>query len=511
MKKNRFFTCSKICTLAIIGASALFFASCAKDGFTEETFVSSVTNSTLSSPELTKANFGTQMNSDGSESVVVTWKVVPGAGGYAYEVYNVDDPANPVELVKGVTDSPTFTFPKAEDTRYQVKVRTLGNLELNNTEAPEATVFAYSTMIDAKIIPNGSDIAEFIAANLTASEDEQAFELEAGGSYTCNAPVDFMDNKMTLRGDKITHPIVTFGESGIIYTSAMLKVKWINFDCTAMTSKWGVIEMSPNPPASRSAVSQGIGAGKNNGNPADVYILPETEPIMIQDCAFKNVPNCFIAAGECAWGIGDIRILNSVIQLNCDGSKNSNASFLSAYSAGYKNPSGSDNTYNGCIKNLTIKESTIFNTVLNTKNYFIRFNNKDIDRIFPTADGTCTMMDNTISRVFSGKNWADRTPNQPKYVITYDNNIFFECFRLQKFFQNNCTFAFHQEQNVGFYAEGDGTIDGTDKSKWLTEEDPGFAIDNITKELDFTQPNYGLNFKATGAISSNIGDPRWRQ
>ena len=33
MKKNQFFTYSKMCVLALTGASALFLASCAKDGF----------------------------------------------------------------------------------------------------------------------------------------------------------------------------------------------------------------------------------------------------------------------------------------------------------------------------------------------------------------------------------------------------------------------------------------------------------------------------------------------
>jgi hypothetical protein len=55
------------------------------------------------------------------------------------------------------------------------------------------------------------------------------------------------------------------------------------------------------------------------------------------------------------------------------------------------------------------------------------------------------------------------------------------------------------------------SVDSTDKSKWATEEEPGFvSLEDATKELDFTQPNGGVNFKATGAISANIGDPRWR-
>ena len=166
MKQNHLFTYSKICALALTGVGALFLTSCAKDGFDEETFVSPVTNTQMTSPELTKDNFSSRTNSDGTESIVVTWKAVLGAGGYEYAAYNVDDPDNPIELVQGVLDGVTFTFPKAEDTKYMVSVRTLGNKKLNNTDATEATVYSYSTMIDAKVIPVGNDIAEFINASL---------------------------------------------------------------------------------------------------------------------------------------------------------------------------------------------------------------------------------------------------------------------------------------------------------------------------------------------------------
>jgi hypothetical protein len=359
-------------------------------------------------------------------------------------------------------------------------------------------------MIDAKVIPVGNDIAEFINANMTESEDEQAFELEAGATYTCNSPIDFMDNKMTLRGSKVNHPIVIMGESAVIYTSSQLKLKFINFDCSAMTNKWGVIEMSPEPPATKSAEAQGIAAGKNSGNPANCYIL--MDPIIVQECAFKNIPNCFFSVGSHPWGINDLRVLNSVIQLKNDGSKNSNGSVFSAYSSGYAGPDGKD-FYYGCIKGLTVRNSTIYNSVTNDKCFTIRFNNKDIDRCFPTADGTCTFMNNTFVRIFDKKNFADRTPQQAKYVITYYDNIFVDCFRLQKFFHQNCTYDYSKERNTlwAYF----GTLDGTDKEKWGTEEDPGFNVDDLSKEIDFTQPNYGLNFKPNGTISSSIGDPRW--
>ena len=49
MKKNHFFTYSKMCVLALTGASALFLASCAKDGYDDESFDSGVNNTQVSS------------------------------------------------------------------------------------------------------------------------------------------------------------------------------------------------------------------------------------------------------------------------------------------------------------------------------------------------------------------------------------------------------------------------------------------------------------------------------
>ena len=67
---------------------------------------------------------------------------------------------------------------------------------------------------------------------------------------------------------------------------------------------------------------------------------------------------------------------------------------------------------------------------------------------------------------------------------------------------------YHQNLNT-VWGVG-SSVDGTDKGKLATEEDAGFVEAETKKELDFTQPNFGLNFKATGAISSTIGDPRWK-
>lgn len=506
MKKNHFIARKGLYSLALAAVGALFLGSCATDGFDDkEKFDDGVTGVQLESPELSADNFKTVAASDGSDKLQVSWKVVYGAGGYECKAYNVDDPANPVEVAADTIDGTSFAFKVAEDTNYKVYVRTLGNEAKNNKEAENASEASYSTLVPATVIPNNSDIAEFIKGNLQASDKEQAFELEAGGQYTCNDEIDFQGNKMTLRGNKLNHAVVTMGEQGVIRTSAQLKVKFLNFDCTAVTNKGGIIEMSTTPPASCSAEAQGVKAHKNSDEPADVFVLQD--PIIISECAFKNVPSCLFSVGNCSWGIADVRVLNSVVQLDNNGSKNSNGAVICGYSSGFVAPSGGQFWYGG-IKNITIKNSTIYNIASNSKNRTFRFNNKDLDRVWSTASGSCTMMDNTFVRVMDKKEFGNNTPNTNAYKITYDNNIFYDCFRLQKFIQGNCTKEFHQDQNTVWGIAN--SVDNTDKGSLATEEDAGINIDETMKALDFTKPNYGINFAATGTISSTIGDPRWK-
>jgi hypothetical protein len=78
---------------------------------------------------------------------------------------------------------------------------------------------------------------------------------------------------------------------------------------------------------------------------------------------------------------------------------------------------------------------------------------------------------------------------------------------LQKFIQGNCTNNVNQASNAVWGIVS--TVDNTDKSKWGTEEDPSFNGEPYLQVLDLDQPNGGVNFKAGGAISSKVGDPRW--
>lgn len=137
--------------------------------------------------------------------------------------------------------------------------------------------------------------------------------------------------------------------------------------------------------------------------------------------------------------------------------------------------------------------------------------------MFDSATGSATLTDNTFIMTFSDKEFANNTPNNANYTITFNNNVTYYCARLQKFLQGNCTIINSVDKNTSYttIASGDGAEFAND-FKFVTKEDAfGLAdVDAVKawlKPLDLTKDDGGVNFKAKGAISSTIGDPRWLQ
>ncbi len=492
---------------ACLALFSLIAVSCAQDGFTDETFGSSVHNTTLVSPELTQKSFSTVTMSDGSEKVKVTWDVVDGAGGYDVTVHNVDDPENPVVVFDDIVDGCTALFPKTDDTKYSVSVRTIGNVKLNNKDAEEATLFAYSTMIDATIIPNGSDIAEFINANVTSSENELAFELEAGGEYTLNDVANFKNNKYTLRGNKVDHPIVKVGDKGSIWTGAGLKVKWIDFDCTDMavttTSNVGLLcldKASYDEPDVYENCKYDV-LGYADGGATQKTLVIE-DPVVMSECMVKNLPmSLFWANKGTSWAMKDLRITDCIVQLN------------NATNKGLINFCYDPDTKTGGYLTMTLRNNTFLNIVDNSEAFTLRMasaSNAVPLKLFGKAyekSGRTTIENNTWVKCMSGKNFADRMVSNGNVTFSMNGNIFYDTWRVNKAI-GNCTKDIDQAKNT-IYCYTNAT-DGTDKQNYCTEEDPDF-VGPFLQELDLTKPNGGINLKPRGVISSTIGDPRWRE
>ena len=508
----------------LVGA-ALLAVSCAQGFDDNETFKSDVSNSQMESPTLTETSFSTRVNPDGSESVVVSWPVVKGANGYECKVSVVDDPANPIVLVDQVIDGCSVVFDRYEDTKYEVSIRTLGNKAQNNTDAEQAFVYAYSTLVPAITVPAGSDIAAFVRDNLdTTIITEQAFELEAGANYTITEPIDFLTQAVTFRGDKVNRPTVKLQNDACIKVAAGLKIKFINFDCTESN----VDKMKYVYGSDKASSQYNFGfivcgdadyypesyKSQNFGTKVDAaYVL--ADPVIVQECNFKNVPKAFLAGGYNAWGVKDFRIDNCIIQLatiDDDADRNNFISFNSNC-GGYEGAFGLK--WNGGVQNILIKNSTIYNTAKTSKKVrFIRETSNCLNNIFGSHAGTFTMTDCTLYKTFQNSEFANNTPNNAAYVIKMTNNVFYEVSRLNKFVQGSCT-KDGRMNNTSWAVEGNANENGelvssSDVSNGIVvEEDPMFAA--VPTVLDLTDSEKGgQNFKANGAISSTIGDPRWK-
>lgn len=483
----------------------LITASCAQDGFDDkERFSGGVTNAQLESPQITPESFSTLTNPDGSESVKVTWPVVMGSGGYLCNVSIVDDPSNPVKLITdSVVDGCALTFEKKEDTNYEVIVKTLGNSKYNNTEAKEPTLYAYSTLVPATIVPAGEELSNYInsylANNQGGDSNELGFELEAGATYTLDGTINFDLNTVTFRGNKADRPTVVLGENGSLSTQGGLKIKFINFDCSS-SNKTGLLELSKEPSATISTEALGYKADGANQNG---FVI--NDPVMFQDCNIKGLKNSLLFGNKKNWSLRDFRIMNCIVQLNNSGS----------------NPViHLQGASNGLIKDMTIKNSTFYNLVKNSSAYFIRYSNSSNaqpKKIFGNGDNSSTHIIShcTFAKTFSNKDFANNMPNTNTLKTTVEYCILYDVFRLYQYIQSQAYML--TPGNTIFGVDG-GNPNNNDiggrKDKlgnpYATLEDPEFE-GPFLQEFDLSQPKGGVNFRPTAPIATQnqSGDPRW--
>lgn len=492
-------------------AVTMLLASCAQDGFDDkERFQSTVTNSKMKSPDITAANLATVVNPDGTESVKVTWNVVPGAGGYLSNVAIVDDPANPVYLMKdSIIDGCSFVFDRQEDTYYEVSVKTLGEKSLNNTDADEATVVKYDSFIPSVTVPTGTELSAFVAKTLAAGQAEQGFILEPGATYTLDGVADCDIVRVDFRGDKNNHPTIIMGENGAFMTQAGLKIKNLNIDCAAMSTKdnsCALIKMSNVP---NDAIRADL-LGYNGGNAAKSFVIEK--PIIVEDCWIKDLGTSLIWGNDNDYNLMDFRIENNIIQLHFGNSLNDRAII---------NMTGviSTNVFNGwksggMIYALSVKNNTIYNTEVNTKGYVIRYpnaSNSQPSKILGSGyTSTHKWVNNTLIRTTTGKDFGNNIQNGLTWE--FESNIWYDTFRVNKYIRNSGQSIMNN--NLATAKEG-RSVDGSDLNNKDKNGNPFSTLDDAiefdyNQTMDFSKPNAGVNFKpSANAISKKVGDPRW--
>jgi hypothetical protein len=460
-------------------ALTLFLTSCI-DGYKDDwTFSSGVTGQTLESPAADKFTFA--KNAEGT-ILTITWPVVYGAGGYAFSLYDATDPNNLVAIIENETiDGCSKRCPLMEDTNYKVTVKALGSEKYNNKEAAAATEVAYSTMIPAIVIPNGSDLYAFFQANpIPASEEEQAYELEAGGNYTLSGAVDFGNNPITLRGNKANYPTLTYTTDGRLAISNGFKLKFIHLDCSEMPASTGAINLSSTP-------DEAILAG-------GYYTLPN--PVVLQSCTFKGVKGYFF------WENGQSYCVPNFLMQDCIVGFNSTAIFFRM-----------SNSY---INNLTIQNSTLYGEAA-SGTYFIQYRNN--------ARGTGTTL-NLANSTFYNLSITGQMANYSGLnnsgcrLVLY-NNIFTNCGNkevvrrlsaggnnIQKDLRFNCYWYDANNDGTHEFEEGSemGHANG-DKSGTGFYENPFYA--SAALQGDPQTVNFTPGAGATQILLNRCGDPRW--
>ncbi len=501
MKNKHLFLRGKTYAL-LLATGTLLWGSCAIGYDSPNGFDSGVHNTQMTPPKAESITFTT--NTSITEATI-GWPLQNGAGGYEVTFTNVDDPDNPV-IVNGIenmiVDGNSMTVPVAEDCNYTLKIRTLGNKELNNTDAEEANIIPLSTLVPSIVtVPDGADIYTYLQENPLPEVDmigtQAAIDLVPGGNYTCSGPVDFGGYYLTLRGGKINSATVTMTNDAAFYTYGGLALKYLKFDCAQSTAK-SLIFFSENAPGT--ILTENIGGyTRNGGTIKGIYMVKE--PIYVSGCWVKDLPNSFLHGSEKACAFWYLTIDNCIIQQKC---KNSTP-FINLE----KNSRS--------IKHISLTYSTIFNTE-DANHYWIRYGNESNaqpDKVFGNATSeysttTTDVIFCTLSKCYSKSKMANNYRRSVTYT-TISHSIFYDCSSVRQFaavgtknFSWNFWYATtNQDKEDPGQKDNNGNV-------FAAEYDPQFT-GSVTQSLDLTQPNGGVNFipQNREVIINRGGDPRW--
>ena len=495
MKQKHFFTYSKICTVAFVGASVLFLTSCAKDGFDDESFDGGVSNTQVAAISADKITI--TPSADG-KSQTISWPVVMGAGGYRVTLIDVANPAEPL-INDSIVDGCSVTSSREEDVNYELTILTLGNKDKHNTDAPEPVVMGFSTFTPTYMtIPSGSDLNKWFESNPVPDEkigENLNYDLEAGGEYTVSSELDFDAHWVTLRSNSKTNPatIKYTDATSCINFAAPFNAKYLQFDCSGMGSNIGVFGFSKDPTAVRDEET-GFVIFKGNTT--------------IVSCTFKNVNGYFFWDSRKDQKVAAVQFLidNCLVELTPPAFAKAGVIWTNK---------------GGHINDLTISNSTFYNLTEAGDIYYFymagTYRAKDINMGADQGGpgNSVTYKNSTFYRIGYLNNegeWGNYNAmkGKPDSYWTMTNCIFYACSmkggvprRFLHGIANQPTATFANNT----YMKPDGTFqdikeDGShdyDLSGTTIEEDPQFA-----------NPAAG-DFHISGAtqIARKTGDPRW--
>ena len=466
----------KLCMLAMIASSILFFGACADHYDGDESWSSPVRNSTLQSPS--EADIKVEASTDGSQ-MTISWPVVYGAGGYEFQLFNANDETTP--LVAKTIDGCQTTVDREEDMNYKIVIRTLGNADLNNKEASTGSVKTYSTFTESYAqIPEG-DLYEYFQGNPIPDDQvgELNFDLEPGGQYTLSKSLEFNYHKVVLRtNDRTNYATITVAADANFVVSNDFTLKYVKVDASA-TEK-------PLMEAFKFDVEpEGV-----LEKPGNYYLI---NFVRIMNCDIKGVVGSLFYDNNKAYGVVNFLIKNTIIEMTTTTDRIKNEAWISFQGGG--------------VKDFSISNSTVYQTGTGNSKYFLRYNNSiRVDRLGYDKDmdhTTLTYTNNTFYKVASG-NWSNYSGISNYSIYDVKNNIWHSC----------------GDGATARRIMGNGRLGSNSSAIWVdnTYWNAEGQVDQgnydtgtvLTTDPAFVDPENG-NFQPTGAeqIAKQTGDPRW--
>jgi len=490
MKKNHLSNLAKTGCLLISSVALSLFASCARDGFDDEQWESKTQNTQLSSPD---ANDITITPSADGKTMTITWPVVSGAGGYIVNLYDTNNPETPI-VTDSLVDGCSITVKREEDVNYVLKIQTAANATYSNTAAASATEKSFSTFTPTYMtIPSGSDLYEWFAANPLPADSIGTninYDLEAGGQYTLSNMLDFGANTVTLRSTSKTNwATVTFtGETSSFEISAGLTLKYLNFDCSGSLSAF--IAMSATPAIAGVPVTAW-------GTTYNFYVI--SDPIVVMNCKIDNLNSYFFWDNQVTcWFPATVTVDNCLVHLTTspEAKISSAAYFWTNKGAGF-------------VRNLTVSNSTFYNTGESSAKYFYQSGGFGISQTKESigwTDNTLTYDHCTFYNVCPKGQWGNYNGLAGKSTSYWNmlDCIFYNCSSgatARRFLhgkQNQATATFQNNT----YMKEDGTFETPtpyDNSGTQIEEDPQFK-DPANGDFTISGPTQ---------VARGTGDPRW--
>ena len=384
--------------LPALAACALLAVGCADHYDGDETWSPQVKNATLTSPDAGKITISP--SADGS-TMTIAWPVVYGAGGYAVELYNVNDPNSPVLVKTDTIDGCSLRVDREEDTNYSLTIRTLGNQKYNNREAQEQTEYKFNTFLPTYAeIPDGSDLKAWFAENPIPADSTShlCYDLVPGGNYTVSGKIDFYGHQVTLRSSsKANYANVVMGAGSYFNTYAGFTLKYLNINAEATNKP--LISFSDEPEESI----------KNLIGEKGYYFI--MDPVVVQGCNITNLGSSIVASNSAKYDVRVVSINNTIVQLDKTLPAANSAAVIYMKS--------------GFISDFTIKNSTVYSRE-HTDCFFIQPGGRPKD-VSDEEQRYVSILNCTLCNIAYGKNFCDYHNGQTTYHYTLKNTIVVDC------------------------------------------------------------------------------------